>query len=236
MININQLKTFINPPMAAKPVFFDLPNGEAIDLINPQIEELTLGELAVGLSKIARFNGQTEGEIPYSVAQHSMLVFLLISNTTWSEQKNAQYQIAALLHDAAELITNDIPTPVKRALVALSGNQDNPLQKIETNLTDAFYRRFAPGVPNLTDSDYLKEADAGDLVREWRDLRAAARPRHLFPTTSPYGEVITVMKQKVAAGVYGYLFEQALNILRRKKPSTPNKCETQHDTIPTSTQ
>ena len=85
-------------------------SGTPFDLLNPRIEQINLLDIAHSLGKLARFNGHTR--FHYSVAQHSVLVTMLLS----ADESTAPYQREGLMHDAVEAYIGDIATPLKRAL------------------------------------------------------------------------------------------------------------------------
>lgn len=80
-------------------------SGKRIDLLNPQVDQISLADIATGLNNIPRFMGQTK--FHYSVLNHSMAVASLVP---------PEYRLAALLHDAAEAYIGDVPTPLKDML------------------------------------------------------------------------------------------------------------------------
>ncbi len=89
-------------------------SGRRLDLLNPSPLDIEIEDIARGISRVARWNGQTSGEYPLSVAQHSVIVAELIKN--YNENIEIKWQLAALLHDAAEYIISDMITPLKSFL------------------------------------------------------------------------------------------------------------------------
>ncbi len=89
-------------------------SGRRLDLINPSPLDIEAEDIAHGLAFVARWNGQTYGEFPYSVAEHSLLVEriygLLYPNAP------AKWRLVALLHDAPEYVIGDMISPVKAAV------------------------------------------------------------------------------------------------------------------------
>ena len=49
-------------------------SGRRLDLLEPTPLYIEIEDIAHGLSRVARWNGQTKGKWPYSVADHSVLV------------------------------------------------------------------------------------------------------------------------------------------------------------------
>lgn len=86
-------------------------SGQAVSLIDPKPETILLGDIAWHLSRIARFNGATSGDLPWNVAQHSLLVESLMPSESTPTDR-----LVALLHDAHEAYTGDIISPMLMAL------------------------------------------------------------------------------------------------------------------------
>lgn len=84
--------------------------GLALDLLNPQPEQIDLADVAVALCRIPRFGGHTS--VPYSVAQHSLVVAAILQ----AQGCPAQVVLQGILHDAPEAYLGDMPTPLKRLL------------------------------------------------------------------------------------------------------------------------
>jgi hypothetical protein len=49
-------------------------SGRRLDLLDPTPVDIEIEDIAHGLAFVARWNGQTRGDFPYSVAEHSLLV------------------------------------------------------------------------------------------------------------------------------------------------------------------
>ena len=49
-------------------------SGRRLDLLDPTPLDIEIEDIAHGLAFVARWNGQTRGDWPYSVAEHSLLV------------------------------------------------------------------------------------------------------------------------------------------------------------------
>ena len=89
-------------------------SGRRLDLLNPSPLDIEIEDIARGISRVARWNGQTSGKYPLSVAQHSVIVAELLKS--YNENIEIKWQLAALLHDAAEYIISDMITPLKSFL------------------------------------------------------------------------------------------------------------------------
>ena len=113
-------------------------SGRKLDILSPSPFDIEIEDIALGLSRVTRWNGQTTGKHPYSVAQHSILLEELF-NIEYPDLDN-KWNLAALLHDAPEYVIGDLITPFKYAL-------NNSYRYIENNLMKAIYLRF--GLPAL---------------------------------------------------------------------------------------
>lgn len=109
-------------------------SGRRLDILDPSPVDVELSDIAHGLARVARWNGQTLGDYPFSVAQHSVLVFELFRAASPDAAPQAQMQ--ALLHDAPEYVMGDIISPFK---AAMGGNYKN----VENRLLSAIYLRFS---------------------------------------------------------------------------------------------
>ena len=113
-------------------------SGRKLDILSPSPFDIEIEDIALGLSRVTRWNGQTTGKYPYSVAQHSVLVEELF-NIEYPDL-DKKWNLAALLHDAPEYVIGDLITPFKYAL-------NNSYRLVEDNLMKAIYLRF--GLPAL---------------------------------------------------------------------------------------
>lgn len=111
-------------------------SGRRLDILDPSPLDIEIEDIAHGLARVARWNGQTKGPLPFSVAQHSVLVehFCQSANPGWP----TKWRLAALLHDAPEFVIGDMISPFKAAL----GDQ---YRTMETRLQRAVHIRF--GLP-----------------------------------------------------------------------------------------
>ena len=109
-------------------------SGRRLDLLNPSPLDIELTDIAHGLARVSRWNGQTIGDYPFSVAQHSILVFEVLKATSPKAKPNEL--LYALLHDGAEYVMGDIISPFK---AAMGGNY----KEIEDRLLEAIHLRFS---------------------------------------------------------------------------------------------
>jgi 5'-deoxynucleotidase YfbR-like HD superfamily hydrolase len=126
-------------------------SGRRLDILDPSPLDVELADIAHGLARVARWNGQTRGDYPFSVAQHS--VFVLEIFRALNPGADAKGQLYALLHDAPEYVMGDIISPFK---VVMGGNY----REVENRLLSAVYLHFAlGGVPPAAIAKAIKKAD-----------------------------------------------------------------------------
>jgi 5'-deoxynucleotidase YfbR-like HD superfamily hydrolase len=89
-------------------------SGRRLDLLDPSPLDIEIDDIAHGLARVARWNGQTLGEHAFSVAQHSVLVEDLVAHI--QPDIEPRWRLAALLHDASEYVIGDMISPFKTAL------------------------------------------------------------------------------------------------------------------------
>ena len=89
-------------------------SGRRLDLLDPSPLDIEIEDIAHGLARVARWNGQTKGDHAFSVAQHSVLVEDFVGET-WPDSTAADL-LSALLHDAPEYVIGDMISPFKNVL------------------------------------------------------------------------------------------------------------------------
>ena len=126
-------------------------SGRKLDILAPSPFDIEIEDIALGLSRVTRWNGQTIGIHSYSVAQHSILVEKLF--TEKNPNSPLKWRLAALLHDGPEYVIGDLITPFKYAL-------NNSYRLVENNLMQAINLRF--GLPAIIPKSVelsIKDAD-----------------------------------------------------------------------------
>ena len=115
-------------------------SGRRLDLLDPSPLDVEISDIAHGLARVARWNGQTEGDHAYSVAQHSLLVEEIFCRIT--RDVTPECSMAALLHDAPEYVIGDMISPFKATL-------GDDYKSVEKRLQRAIHQRFtlAPDLP-----------------------------------------------------------------------------------------
>lgn len=131
-------------------------SGRRLDLLDPTPVDIEIEDIAHGLAFVARWNGQTIGDWPYSVAEHSLLVEEIFSKSNPGQAP--RWQLAALLHDAPEYVIGDMISPVKAAV----GPEYSAL---DDRLTAAIHIRF--GLPAVLPVAIKKAIKAADNVSAW---------------------------------------------------------------------
>jgi 5'-deoxynucleotidase YfbR-like HD superfamily hydrolase len=126
-------------------------SGRRLDILDPSPLDVELTDIAHGLARVARWNGQTIGDFPFSVAQHSVLVLEIFKALT--PEADARAHLYALLHDAPEYVMGDIISPFK---AAMGGNYKD----VENRLLAAIHVRFSLGaMPPAALTRQIKKAD-----------------------------------------------------------------------------
>ena len=132
-------------------------SGRRLDLLDPSPLDVELGDIAHGLARVARWNGQTKGSHIYSVAQHSLLVEMIARGRATLDGKG---RLALLLHDAPEYVIGDMISPFKTVI-------GDSYKAVEKRLLGAIHLHF--GLPaKLPDTltDIIKAADRGAAYLE----------------------------------------------------------------------
>ena len=114
-------------------------SGRRLDLLDPSPMDIEIEDIAHGLARVARWNGQTIGRHAFSVAQHSVVVEEIVAHI--QPDLAPRWRLAALLHDASEYVIGDMISPFKSAL-----GYDYKL--FEERLENAIHTRF--GLPAKT--------------------------------------------------------------------------------------
>ncbi len=143
-------------PARAPRVWQRMLSGRRLDLADPSPMDIEIEDIAHGLARVARWNGQTTGPYAFSVAQHSVLVES-ICDQLLSRFTPAQ-RLTALLHDAPEYVVGDMISPFK----ALLGES---YQIIEHRLQEAIHIRF--GLPPNMPQRLKRTIKKADHISAW---------------------------------------------------------------------
>ena len=148
-------------------------SGRRLDLLNPSPLDIEIEDIAHGLARVARWNGQTRGEHIFSVAQHTLLTAQLARRNGSRDRRLA---LAVLLHDAPEYVIGDMISPFKATI-------GGSYKAVERRLLHAIHLRFGLplDLPARTVAA-VKAADRGAAFLEATALAgfSAAEARLLF--------------------------------------------------------
>src|ERR1700682_2091960 len=100
-------------PATSTRVWQRMLSGRRLALPDPSPLDIEVADIAHGLARVARWNGQTEGAHIYSVAQHSLLVETIARQRV---RLSRRHRLAALLHDAPEYVIGDMISPFKAGI------------------------------------------------------------------------------------------------------------------------
>ncbi|MBM3527146.1 MAG: HD family hydrolase [Alphaproteobacteria bacterium] len=154
-------------------------SGRRLDLLDPSPLDIEIEDIAHGLARVARWNGQTEGAHIYSVAQHTLLVEAVARARTPGLDRRAR--LAILLHDAPEYVIGDMISPFKAVI-------GDSYKGVEARLLAAIHMRFGLPVKRGEELErLLKAADRGAAYLEATRLAgfSAAEARRFFGAPPP---------------------------------------------------
>lgn len=131
-------------------------SGRRLDLLDPSPFDIEIEDIARGLARVARWNGQTSGDHAFSVAEHSVIVddiFCAIKPSASEAER-----LTALLHDSAEYVVGDMISPFKQALGI-------DYKSFEARLEEAIHLRF--GLPAKMPAKLKKTIKKADIYCAW---------------------------------------------------------------------
>jgi 5'-deoxynucleotidase YfbR-like HD superfamily hydrolase len=156
-------------------------SGRRLDLLDPSPLDVEIEDIAHGLARVARWNGQTRGSHIFSVAQHCLLVEALARIR--APRLDRSGRLAVLLHDAPEYVIGDMISPFKAVI-------GGDYKAIERRLLGAIHLRFGLPVQIAPELEaVIKTADQGAAFLEATRLAGfeTAEARRFFgrpPTVS----------------------------------------------------
>jgi 5'-deoxynucleotidase YfbR-like HD superfamily hydrolase len=173
-------------------------SGRRLDLIDPSPLDIEITDIAHGLARVARWNGQTRGEHAFSVAQHSVLVEEVCA---WLEPGlGPAERLTALLHDAPEFVIGDMISPFKNALGL-------DYRRFEERLEAAIHMRF--GLPARVPASLKRLIKQADRTVAWFEATELAGFTHAesdaFFAPPPRGLAIDVRPQPAAEAQHHFL-------------------------------
>ena len=186
-------------------------SGRRLDLLDPSSVDIEISDIGHGLARVARWNGQTKGQHAFSVAQHSVLVWEILVRI--KPDTSADWQMMALLHDAAEYVVGDMISPFKAVI-------GSDYKILEERLLNAIHLRYtlAPTPPQRLKS-LIKRADkiaayfeatalAGFTHEE--ALKYFGRPKNIGPDGLSIVPLATGKAQKKFLEVFQLLEERRM--------------------------
>ena len=154
------------PPRLSQPdgrAWQRMLSGRRLDLLDPSPMDVEIVDIAHGLARVSRWNGQTRGMHPLSVAQHSVIVERLVVRN--APKLDRRWRLAALLHDAPEYVIGDMITPFKYALGGI-------YRDIEERLSAAVHIRF--GLPATLPDAVTRAIKRADRMAAWLEATQLA--------------------------------------------------------------
>nr|WP_210296978.1 HD family hydrolase [Gellertiella hungarica] len=125
-------------------------SGRRLDLLDPSPLDVEISDIAHGLARVARWNGQTRGDHALSVAQHSLMVETIFTRLF---EATPVERMMALLHDAPEYVIGDMISPFKAVV-------GGGYKTVERRLEAAVHLRFGlPPHPSAELKTRIKKAD-----------------------------------------------------------------------------
>jgi 5'-deoxynucleotidase YfbR-like HD superfamily hydrolase len=126
-------------------------SGRRLDLLDPSPCDVEIEDIARGIARVARWNGQTKGDHAFSVAEHCVVVERLFARL--NPKASTADRMTALLHDAAEYVVGDMISPFKAALGI-------DYQDFEAKIETAIHLRYGlPAKPKASLKKAIKKAD-----------------------------------------------------------------------------
>ena len=138
-------------------------SGRRLDLLDPSPMDIEIEDIAHGLARVARWNGQTKGEHAFSVAQHCVLVERLAAELKPLLSREAR--LMALLHDAPEYVVGDLISPFKAAVGI-------DYKDLELSLLAAIHLRF--GLPAKASPPLLSLFKKADILAAYYEATQLA--------------------------------------------------------------
>ncbi|MFG5120361.1 hydrolase [Methylorubrum sp. POS3] len=137
-------------------------SGRRLDLLDPSALDIEIADIAHGLARVARWNGQTAGPHVFSVAQHSLLVEAI--GNALAPGLSPPERLELLLHDAPEYVIGDIISPLKNAI-------GDAYRTVERRLLAAIRQRIGLSAPSPALARLVKRADR--VAAYWEATRLA---------------------------------------------------------------
>ena len=158
-------------------------SGRRLDLLDPSPLDVEVEDIAHGLARVARWNGQTEGPHIFSVAQHSLLVETIARQRTRLDRAS---RLGVLLHDAPEYVIGDMISPFKAVI-------GDAYKAVESRLLAAIHLRF--GLPAVLPGELVAVIKASDRCAAYFEATrlagfSASEARRFFGSPPKFSAVI----------------------------------------------
>jgi 5'-deoxynucleotidase YfbR-like HD superfamily hydrolase len=158
-------------------------SGRRLDLLDPSALDIEVADIAHGLARVARWNGQTDGAHIFSVAQHCLLVECIAHQRSRLDRPN---RLAVLLHDAPEYVIGDMISPFKAVI-------GDAYKAVEARLLAAIHLRF--GLPPILAGDLVKLIKTADRAAAYLEATrlagfSTAEARRFFGRPPRFSAVI----------------------------------------------
>ncbi|MCO6392804.1 hydrolase [Aliihoeflea aestuarii] len=138
-------------------------SGRRLDLLDPSPLDIEISDIAHGLARVARWNGQTHGAHAFSVAQHSLVVEAIFGSI--ESDPEPRWKLAALLHDAPEYVIGDMISPFKRQI-------GDSYRAVEQRLQTAIHLHF--GLPPVLPAAIKKAIKRADQIAAYHEATRLA--------------------------------------------------------------
>src|SRR5947209_14312371 len=137
-------------------------SGRRLDLLDPSPLDVEIADIAHGLARVARWNGQTSGAHIFSVAQHTLLVEAIARRRASLDDRA---RLAILLHDAPEYVIGDMITPFKSVI-------GESYKAVEQRLLAAIHLRF--GLPPALPAELTRLIKSSDRAAAYLEATRLA--------------------------------------------------------------
>jgi 5'-deoxynucleotidase YfbR-like HD superfamily hydrolase len=166
-------------------------SGRRLDLLNPSPKDVEIEDIAHGLARVARWNGQTKGAHALSVAQHSIIVADIVA--VLAPGAGPDGELAALLHDSPEYVIGDLISPFKAAIGL-------DYKAFEEKLLAAIHVRFS--LPHPLSRELVISIKRADRIAAYYEATGLAgfdedEGRRYFGPVEPLPEALSARLMKL---------------------------------------
>jgi len=138
-------------------------SGRRLDLLDPSPLDIEIEDIAHGLARVARWNGQTFWRAYLLVAQHTLLVEAVARARV--PRLGRTVRLAILLHDAPEYVIGDMISPFKAVIGDIyKGRRGTAVDRYSSALR-------LPAARSPDTAELIKAADHGAAYLEATNSR-----------------------------------------------------------------